>query len=147
MAVPYSTPRRDLFGDVAVSKGLLTWAQVRDILRRQLHYKEIGIPIRVGEVAVEMGLLTPAQRNDILSEQTRRRQSAAKPSESGEVPALDHDTEISEAYQFGRFRLDKRLGGVMGVVYRGLDTQSNQMVALKVLPRNLAFDSTLVERF
>ncbi|MGD0091553.1 MAG: serine/threonine-protein kinase [Planctomycetota bacterium] len=147
MAATYATPRRDLFGDIAVSKGWLTWAQVRDVLRRQLRYKEMGIPIRVGEVTVEMGLLTPAQRNEILAEQAERRKATAPPGQSGEIPVVADGGEMKENYQFGRFRLDKRLGGVMGVVYRGVDTQSGQTVALKVLPRNLAFDSALVERF
>jgi len=142
-----ATPRRDLFGDIAVGKAVLTWAQVRDILRRQMHYKGMGIPIRIGEVAVEMGLLTSVQRNEILAEQAQRRKPQAPAGKGSDSKAFDRDYDIGEAYQFGRFRLDKRLGGVMGVVYHGVDTQSGKTIALKVLPRNLAFDAALVERF
>jgi serine/threonine-protein kinase len=142
-----STPRRDLFGDIAVGKAMLTWAQVRDTLRRQAHYKGMGIPIRIGEVAVEMGLLTSAQRNEILAEQAQRRQPSAPVAKSSDSQVFNRDYEMSEAYQFGRFRLDKRLGGVMGVVYHGVDTETGKTIALKVLPRNLAFDTALVERF
>jgi serine/threonine-protein kinase len=126
---------------------MLTWAQIRDVLRRQLRYKEMGIPMRIGEVAVELGVLTSAQRNDILAEQTERRKGAAPAAKDPASPMFDTDVEVPEGYQFGRFRLDKRLGGVMGVVFRGVDTQSGETIALKVLPKNLAFDRALVERF
>src|SRR3954464_10791627 len=75
MTSPTSTPRRDLFGDVAVAKGLLTWAQIRDALKRQVKYKEMGIPIKIGEVAIEMRILTQNQCNDILAEQATRRKA------------------------------------------------------------------------
>jgi len=126
---------------------MLTWAQVRDVLKQQLHYRNMGMPIRIGEMAVEMNLLTSAQRNEVLAEQAQRRKAAAPAGKSADKQAPEDDSEITEAYQFGRFRLDKRLGGVMGVVFRGVDTQTGYRVALKVLPRPLAFDSGLVERF
>ncbi|MCY3024559.1 MAG: serine/threonine-protein kinase [Planctomycetota bacterium] len=148
MAVPFSTPRRDLFGDIAVAKGFLTWAKVRDVLRRQLRYKEMGIPMRIGEVAVEMGLLTSAQRNEVLAEQTERRKSAPAQAPVTRDFVFESDgTGPAETYQFSRYRLDKRLGGVMSAVYRGVDTQTGNPVALKVLPKNLAFEPALVERF
>jgi serine/threonine-protein kinase len=87
------------------------------------------------------------QRNEILAEQAQRRRPAAPAPKSSDSQVFNRDYEIGEAYQFGRFRLDKRLGGVMGVVYHGVDTQSGETIALKVLPRNMAFDTALVERF
>jgi serine/threonine protein kinase/tetratricopeptide (TPR) repeat protein len=48
-----------------------------------------------------------------------------------------------------RYRLDTLLGeGGMGTVYRGLDTQSDQVVAIKLLkPEAARLDSGLIERF
>lgn len=148
MQVSQSTPRRDLFGDVAVSKGFLTWAQMRDALKRQQKYKEMGIPIRIGEVSVEMGLLTQAQCNEILADQKERRKAYAEP-KPAVAPEKPEPTEIDEGIPFhlGRFRIQKRLGGVMGIVYRALDTKSNQPIALKILPRTLAHEPAFVERF
>jgi serine/threonine protein kinase len=148
MTSPTSTPRRDLFGDVAVAKGLLTWAQVRDALKRQLKYKEMGIPIKIGEVAIEMRLLTLAQCNDVLAEQSTRRKASgsAAPKKLSESNSLE-DIDDGEPFLLGRFRLEKRLGGVMGVVYRGIDTENNSEIALKALPKTLAFEPSFVERF
>jgi eukaryotic-like serine/threonine-protein kinase len=149
MATANQTPRRDLFGDVAVAKKLLTWAQVRDALKRQLKYKEMGIAVRIGEVTIELGLLTQANVNDILTEQAERRrdsQAASKPAEE-EGLGLDDSTEDGEPVQLGPYSLEKRLGGVMGIVYRGVDTQTKRTVALKVLPRHLAHEMAFVERF
>ena len=148
MTSPTSTPRRDLFGDVAVAKGMLTWAQVRDALKRQLKYKEMGIPIKIGEVAIEMRLLTLAQCNDVLAEQSTRRKASgtAAPKKLTETNSLE-DIDDGEPFLLGRFRLEKRLGGVMGVVYRGVDTENNMEIALKALPKTLAFEPSFVERF
>ena len=141
-----STPQRDLFGDLAVSKGLLTWAQVRDVLKRQVKYKEMGIPIRIGEVAVEMRLLTQAQSNEVLADQRERRKHLVPEKNSKNV--FDADSiQDDEPVNLGRYTLEKRLGGVMGMVYRGIDTQSGETVCVKVLPKTLAQDPAFVERF
>jgi serine/threonine-protein kinase len=142
-------PRRDLFGDIAVARNLLTWAQVRDALKRQAEYKQKGIPLRIGECCVELSLLTQAQVNDVLSIQRDKRKAAAPVNERRPVEAEFNieDIEDGETYKLGRYTLDKRLGGAMGIVFRGTDDQTGSIVALKVLPRNLAHDPNFVERF
>jgi serine/threonine-protein kinase len=148
MATGNQTPRRDLFGDVAVAKKILSWAQVRDALKRQLKYKEMGISVRIGEVSIELGLLTQPQVNEILAEQIERRKaSAPEPTKTEEGLGLEESTDDGEPHQLGPYSLQKRLGGVMGIVYRGIDTQTNRTVALKVLPRHLAHEMAFVERF
>ena len=50
--------------------------------------------------------------------------------------------------QIGSFRFIEQIGeGGMGVVYRGIDTELDRQVAIKVLLPELASDSELVERF
>src|ERR1051325_9453673 len=115
MAAGPTSPRRDLFGDVAVALGMLTWAQVRDILKRQVKYRELGIPIRIGELSIEMGLLNQSQCNQILSAQREKRkdrEEEKKPQEEEEAEL--QDPEEGEPVQLGHFKLTKRLGGVMG---------------------------------
>ncbi|MGW0158110.1 serine/threonine-protein kinase [Mycobacterium sp. NPDC003323] len=53
-----------------------------------------------------------------------------------------------EGIPFGRYRLVKVLGrGGMGEVWQAYDTAMNRVVALKVLPANLADDDTYQRRF
>lgn len=50
--------------------------------------------------------------------------------------------------QFGRYQIKEKLGmGGMSVVYRALDIESNQDVALKILHIHMAEDENLVRRF
>ena len=141
-----TTVRRDLFGDIAVSKTLLTWAQVRDALKRQAKYKQMGIPIRIGEVTVEMKLLTQAQCNDILDTQREQRKDLVSEKKTAGGSGM-RDFDDDGPFNLGRFRLEKRLGGVMGMVYKGVDEKSGQVVALKLLPKSLAADPAFIERF
>ena len=148
MSVPDSNGmKRDLFGDIAVAKNLLTWAQVRDILKKQLKYRQKGILIRVGELAIEMGLLTAPQITEIIVEQRQLRESTEVRQAPPKAEVHDWEEASDKPYALGHYELQKRLGGVMGIVFKATDTRSGQTVAVKILPKNLAQDATFVERF
>jgi serine/threonine protein kinase len=126
---------------------LLTWAQVRDILKKQVKYREKGIVIRVGELAIEMGYLSAQQCTDIISDQRVKRKPYEVKQTQFTTDLQEWEDSSDQPYALGRYNLEKRLGGVMGIVFKGTDTQTGKAVAIKVLPKSLAQDASFVERF
>ena len=125
---------------------MLSWAQVRDALKRQAEYKHKGIPMRIGEICVEMAVLTQAQCSDILAAQRELRKQTRFEERRMRDSDLA-DIEDGEIFHLGRYRLEKRLGGAMGMVYKGLDEQTKTSVALKILPKHLSHDASFLNRF
>ncbi|MCX7806173.1 MAG: hypothetical protein N3A38_13430, partial [Planctomycetota bacterium] len=64
-----SPSKGDLFGQIAVAKGLLTAGQIEEALRLQRESAASGAKKRIGEICVERGYLTGEQMEEVLYEQ------------------------------------------------------------------------------
>ena len=57
-------------------------------------------------------------------------------------------TSIEPGARFGDLELDRKLGqGAQGVVYLGRQVSVNRQVAVKILPKDIAFTQEQIDRF
>ena len=123
---PTATPdakKKKLFGVVAVAQGFCTEDQVIDCLEAQIKLEEMGLPQRIGEILLKKGFLTEEQVEKVTQE-------------------LDTKAVLAG------FELMEKVGqGGMGAVFRARQVSMDRIVALKLLPKQLAKDPKYKERF
>jgi len=116
-----------LFGDLAVEKGHVTRDQADECLQNQKAMAEMGVKQRLGDIMVSKRYIDRAAQREILREQQKR---------------------TGRHIVIGSYEVVSKVGqGGMGAVYKAKVQSTGMVVALKVLPKRLASNTTFVARF
>jgi len=113
------------FGEAAIARGFVTKTQLDDCFNALEHVALAGLERSLPEVMIEKGLITEVQAEIV------RRSAGA-----GDVQIL------------GGFEIIEKIGeGGMGAVYKARQLSMDRIVALKLLPEELAKDGAFTARF
>ncbi len=112
------------FGQMAITLGYVTAAQVDECVRIQATLRQMGLDEALGDLLSKKGYLTPQYHSNILKK-------------------LGVQTSPIPGYTI----LGKIGQGGMGVVYKATQTSVNRPVAIKILGGNATKDKTYVARF
>src|SRR5436190_5651065 len=112
------------FGQMAVTLGYISEAQVQECVRIQVALRQMGLDEPLGEIMTKKGYLTPQYHSNVLKK-------------------LGVQTSPIPGYSI----LGKIGQGGMGIVYKATQTSVNRAVAIKILSGNATKDKTYVARF
>ncbi len=149
-----ATSREEAFVKAALAAGHLTHESVLAARGRAEELAAAGTAAALWKVLADMGAISPDDASLILAKlggtasaippvATPSSPSGAGPADSGMTPQAGGGTTA-----LGKYQITARIGaGGMGAVYKAFETATGQVVAIKVLPPQLASQPALVERF
>ena len=168
------TPQETQFVNVLVEGGVISFSDAGLLEQAQDRLKdETGVHRPVWDIAVEEGIVTSAQAKRFLEKIKGALDAVVQAADAGATATQELDTrnlapaasQVARSagapgggegggrggrggYKLGNYRLISKLGqGGMGAVYKAKQESMDRIVAIKVLPRNLAQNQDFIGRF